>query len=72
MAADDSEVDVLLVEDNPNDAELTMRALRSSIRSEVPDLWTVALSNANPCDRPPRGSERWPERTNVSGPLPDA
>jgi two-component system, response regulator len=34
MAADDSEVDVLLVEDNPNDAELTMRALRASIRSE--------------------------------------
>lgn len=34
MAADDSEVDVLLVEDNPNDAELTMRALRASVRSE--------------------------------------
>jgi two-component system response regulator len=34
MARDDSEVDVLLVEDNPNDAELTMRALRSSVRSE--------------------------------------
>ncbi len=34
MAVDDSEVDVLLVEDNPNDAELTMRALRASVRSE--------------------------------------
>ena len=34
MARDDSEVDVLLVEDNPNDAELTMRALRASVRSE--------------------------------------
>jgi CheY-like chemotaxis protein len=34
MAADDTEVDVLLVEDNPNDAELTMRALRASVRGE--------------------------------------
>jgi two-component system response regulator len=34
MVADESEVDVLLVEDNPNDAELTMRALRASVRGE--------------------------------------
>jgi len=34
MAADDTDVDVLLVEDNPNDAELTMRALRASVRGE--------------------------------------
>lgn len=34
MAVDEPEVDVLLVEDNPNDAELTMRALRASVRGE--------------------------------------
>ncbi len=34
MAADGTDVDVLLVEDNPNDAELTLRALRASVRGE--------------------------------------
>ena len=34
MAVDESDVEVLLVEDNPNDAELTMRALRASVRGE--------------------------------------
>jgi len=32
MAADNNEIDVLLFEDNANDAELTMRALRLSVR----------------------------------------
>ena len=32
MAADNNEIDVLLVEDNANEAELTMRALRLSVR----------------------------------------
>ena len=32
MAADNNEIDVLLVEDNANEAELTKRALRLSVR----------------------------------------
>jgi CheY-like chemotaxis protein len=34
MQRDKNEVEVLLVEDNPNDAELTLRALRASVASE--------------------------------------
>ncbi len=34
MRSDEQELDVLLIEDNPNDAELTLRALRASVAGE--------------------------------------
>lgn len=58
---------ILLVEDNPDDEKLTLRALR---QSEIPNETVVARDGAEACDMLFNGSERLPDLVLLDLKLP--